>query len=63
MAISRLFCNTELRAGSKVELDKIASHHLTTVLRAREGQAVCLFNGDGYDYFGVLESVSKNKST
>lgn len=63
MAISRLFCSSDLQAGSKVDLDKTASHHLTTVLRAREGEAVCLFNGDGYDYFGVIESVTKNKST
>ncbi len=63
MAISRLHCNHELKAGSKVQLDKTASHHLSNVLRAREGQAVCLFNGDGNDYFGVIESVTKNKST
>lgn len=63
MAISRLYCQTDLQAGSKVQLDKTASHHLSTVLRAREGQAVCLFNGDGNDYLGVIESITKNKST
>lgn len=62
MAISRIYCDTALHADGVFTLDKTASHHLLTVLRARVGQAVCLFNGDGNNYLGIIESADKNRS-
>lgn len=63
MAISRIYCDAALHADAVITLDKTASHHLLTVLRARVGQPVCLFNGDGNDYFGVIEAADKNRSS
>ena len=36
--------------GCEVELTNGAAHYLCRVLRVSPGQAVTLFNGDGYDY-------------
>lgn len=63
MALPRIYCDLALQAGSVFTLDKTASHHLLTVLRARIGQSVCLFNGDGNNYVGVIESAEKNRSS
>jgi len=39
---------------SKLELSKEASHHLMTVLRARAGDSIVVFNGDGNEYHATL---------
>ncbi len=62
MAITRIYCDTALQPECDVTLDKTASHHLLTVLRARIGQSVCVFNGDGKNYLGTIESADKNRS-
>jgi len=57
-------CYTEqvLDENNTVELDKRSSHHLSTVLRARAGQSVCLFNGNGFDYVGnVVDTGRKTR--
>jgi 16S rRNA (uracil1498-N3)-methyltransferase len=46
----RLYQNTTLKIGAKIELDEFAAHHLLKVLRFPEGQTITLFNGDGFDY-------------
>src|SRR5262245_39700709 len=45
----RFYVNCRLAPGN-VELRGPEAHHLATVLRARAGDAVCLFNGDGAEY-------------
>lgn len=52
---------TTLQINSELILNKAASHHLITVLRARVGDSVVLFNGDGFDY--VARIVSPGKAT
>lgn len=42
-----------------VALPKAAAHHLGTVLRARQGSAVTLFNGEGGEYPAVLTEVQR----
>jgi len=59
MSITRVYCPAEIVVGESISLDKATSHHLTTVLRVKPGQPVCLFNGDGHDYLGHIESTGK----
>lgn len=57
--VARCYTDQPLQANSEIELDKRSSHHLSTVLRARIGQAVELFNGDGKNYQGQLLNTGK----
>lgn len=52
--VARFFHADELAINSDVELDKSGSHHLLNVLRARAGDIIYLFNGDGFDYKATL---------
>ena len=56
----RFYVNCPLAAG-RVELRGPEAHHLATVLRARPGDAVCLFNGDGAEYPAVVTAVAKKQ--
>ena len=51
----------EITMDSELQLDKSASHHLLTVLRAGPGDQLELFNGDGFNYSAVLASGSTAK--
>jgi len=51
----------EISIDSELQLDKSASHHLLTVLRAGPGDQLELFNGDGFNYSAVLGSGSTAK--
>lgn len=57
--VARCYTDQALKANSEVVLDKRCSHHLSTVLRARQGQAVQLFNGDGKNYQANITSTGK----
>jgi len=56
MRLTRVYVDTELAAERAVDLPKPVAQHLLKVLRLRMGAPVVLFNGDGNDYPGVLES-------
>ncbi len=55
----RLYQNTTLKVGTKIDLDEPAAHHLLKVLRFPEGQSIILFNGDGFDYQARVASAKK----
>lgn len=57
MRLTRVFVEARLETGSIVELPVDAGAHLVKVLRARSGDEVVLFNGDGRDFSGVVGSV------
>jgi 16S rRNA (uracil1498-N3)-methyltransferase len=57
MRLSRVFVDGALQSGSVVELAKDTASHLAKVLRARSGDEIILFNGDGREYAGVIEAV------
>ena len=42
-----------------IELDKNACHHLTRVLRLKDGDNITLFNGDGCEYSATLMCQGK----
>jgi 16S rRNA (uracil1498-N3)-methyltransferase len=56
----RFYVNCPLSVGPVI-LTGPEAHHLATVLRARPGAAVCLFNGDGAEYQAIIAEVQKKQ--
>lgn len=50
----RLYVDIALAAGQSITLSEATANHAVRVLRLREGDAVTLFNGDGFDYAGTI---------
>jgi len=61
LRLTRVFLERELQSGSVVELPRETGAHLAKVLRARSGDAVVLFNGDGREFTGVIEKVQGSR--
>ncbi len=61
MRLTRVFVATELDEGSVVDLPAETASHIAKVLRARSGDELVLFNGDGRDLAGEIESVRGSK--
>ena len=59
MRITRLFTDQPLADGVSVSLDGDAARHLGRALRARVGDSVTLFNGDGREFAACIQEVSK----
>lgn len=57
MRLTRVFIDGALDAGSLVELTRDTAAHLVKVLRAHSGDELVLFNGDGREYSGIIETV------
>jgi 16S rRNA (uracil1498-N3)-methyltransferase len=55
--LTRVFIAGELQSGSVVDLPRETAAHLAKVLRARSGDEVVLFNGDGREFSGAIEKV------
>jgi 16S rRNA (uracil1498-N3)-methyltransferase len=58
----RFYVNCELAPGPVV-LEGPEAHHLATVCRLRQGDAACLFNGDGRQYPAVVRHVERRRVT
>lgn len=61
MRISRIYTDQSLAPGSIAELSSAASHHVAVVLRLRAGSPLVLFNGDGNEYRGHIETADKKR--
>ena len=61
MRISRIYYPYELSVDSYITLTDDATNHVANVLRAKSGQAVVLFNGDGNEYSAEFSEVAKRK--
>lgn len=59
MKEKRYFYSENLNVGELVTLDGEEFHHLSNVMRTRQGENVCLFNGDGNFYFGTVKTIAK----
>jgi len=59
MKEKRFFYNGNLKENTVIDFEGEEFHHLANVMRARVGDKVCLFNGDGNFYFGEVKSISK----
>ena len=57
MRLTRVYVEAELTAGSRVDLPPDTASHLAKVLRARVGDELILFNGDGRECNGAIEAV------
>src|SRR5271168_807687 len=55
--LTRVFVEDALQSGSMLELPRETGAHLAKVLRARGGDEIVLFNGDGREFTGVIEQV------
>lgn len=58
--INRFFTQQRLEPESELALETSISRHLGRVLRARAGDTVTLFNGDGHNYTASVISISKD---
>lgn len=57
-----LYADSELPESGTYLLPTEPSHHLLKVLRARMGQELTLFNGDGWVYGGVLTGTVERRA-
>ncbi len=57
MRLTRVYIEATLTPGGVVELPPDTASHLAKVLRARSGEEVILFNGDGREFYGAIETV------
>jgi 16S rRNA (uracil1498-N3)-methyltransferase len=55
--LTRVYIDAALTPGSMVELPPDTASHVAKVLRARSGDALILFNGDGREFNGTIEAV------
>jgi 16S rRNA (uracil1498-N3)-methyltransferase len=63
LRLTRLFVDVPLQSGQLLELPKETAAHVAKVLRARGGDAVILFNGNGEDFSGVIERVQSGRAS
>ncbi len=59
---NRVYINCPLSPGL-VTIQGAEAHHLAVVCRARPGDAICLFNGDGHEYPATVHEVGKRSVT
>ena len=59
MKLKRYYYNGNLSKGQTVVLDGEEFHHMANVMRTRVGEQIELFCGDGYNYIGRVEELSK----
>jgi 16S rRNA (uracil1498-N3)-methyltransferase len=57
MRLTRVFVDGALTSGEIIDLAHDTGSHLAKVLRARSGDEIILFNGDGREFTGAIEAV------
>jgi 16S rRNA (uracil1498-N3)-methyltransferase len=55
--LNRVFVPAALQSGTLIELPPAAGQHLVKVLRARAGDEIVLFAGDGREFTASVESI------
>jgi len=55
--LTRVYVDAALNPGSIVELARETGAHLSKVLRVRRGDELVLFNGDGREFIGIIDTV------
>jgi 16S rRNA (uracil1498-N3)-methyltransferase len=61
--MTRIFQSVPLAEHSLIELDESAHHHLAHVLRAKVGDEIIVFNGEGGEYTAIVQSITKKNIT
>jgi 16S rRNA (uracil1498-N3)-methyltransferase len=57
MRLTRIYVDMPLTQGMTLDLPQDTASHLAKVLRARGGEDIVLFNGDGREFTGSVDSV------
>ena len=57
---TRLFVSSALSNGVELELDGDRAKYLGKVLRARVGDTLTIFNGDGPEWPATITKIGKN---
>jgi 16S rRNA (uracil1498-N3)-methyltransferase len=57
MRLTRVYVDAPLKSGSIIDLPVETAAHLVKVLRARSGDELLLFNGDGHDFSGIITNL------
>ena len=60
MPIKRLYVEHPLAPGQELRLQDAAAHYLGRVLRARPGDTVQVFNGDGREFAASVDAVTRH---
>jgi len=60
MSTRRLFVEAQLVTGGTVLLDGERAHYIGRVLRARPGDDIWLFNGDGHEFRAAIERIDRS---
>ncbi len=55
----RFYHSSSLKLNTTIPLDDFAARHLAQVLRAKVGDKIILFNGDGFDYEAKIKHVDR----
>ena len=61
MRIPRIYHPELLNIGTELTLSYEAAGHLIRVLRMKEGQAIVLFDGSGYEFPSIINSINSKK--
>jgi 16S rRNA (uracil1498-N3)-methyltransferase len=61
--LTRVYLDAALIPGAVVELPSDTASHLAKVLRARSGDELTLFNGDGREFGGAIDTVRGSRVT
>lgn len=61
MRVPRIHADLSLAPGLDVRLPATQAHYVSRVLRLSTGSALVLFNGDGHDYAGAIEALSRDR--
>ena len=60
--VPRVFIPGPIAVGTPLALPDDKRHHLATVLRKRVGDALVVFNGDGFEYTATLSRVDRKQA-
>jgi 16S rRNA (uracil1498-N3)-methyltransferase len=55
--VTRVYVDAALSSGGLIDLPSTTASHLAKVLRARSGEELILFNGDGNEFTGTITTV------
>ena len=57
----RYFSSIPLSVGNVAKLDGSEAHHVLNVMRAVVGQELALFDGNGYQFLGTIQQLSRSE--
>ena len=61
MRQARLFIEGDVTPGKLISIGAERAHYVSRVLRARTGDALRLFNGDGSEWSATIEAISRHE--